>query len=142
MAGEDPTIGTAEETAAPPPEQAEVDLGALVGCVITDLRALGSSITGIAVLEWQRLRVRAIDAVLRTALLLLLFAAGTAAAIAAGVLVVAGARDALAEWVGAEWAGELLAGALVLIGLVLAGATLRSVVRRRIVAEAVRPRET
>jgi hypothetical protein len=72
--------------------------------------------------------------------LLLLIASVVAVAIAAGVLLVTGTRDALVAWTGTPWIGEIGAGALVLSGLLLGGALLRRIARRRLVAAAVRPR--
>ncbi len=103
------------------------------------IETFARSVAGIALLEWRRFKLRVVDACLRVLVLLLLLTSVVAVAIAAGVLVVTGTRDALVAWTGTSWIGEIGAGALVLSGLLLGGPLLRRITRRRIVAAAVRP---
>jgi hypothetical protein len=104
------------------------------------IETFARSVAGIAVLEWQRFKLRVVDACMGFIAVLLLLASVVAVAIAAGVLLVTGTRDALVAWTGTPWIGEIGAGALVLSGLLLGGALFRHITRRRLVAAAVRPR--
>jgi hypothetical protein len=105
-----------------------------------EIETFARSVAGIAVLEWQRFKLRVVGACMGLAALVLLLASVAAVAIAASVLLVTGTRDALVAWTGTPWIGEIGAGALVLGGLLLGGALLRRITRRRLVAAAVRPR--
>jgi|SoiMethySBSTD1v2_1073268.scaffolds.fasta_scaffold233242_2 hypothetical protein len=119
-----------------PPE--EFDL--LLELVRRDVTTFSRSIGGIAALEWRRLKLRALDASTNAAALLLLIPTILAVAVAAGVLMVLGTRDALVAWTATTWIGEIGGGVVVLGGLLTGGALARRIARLRIVDAAVRPK--
>ena len=96
-----------------------------------ELRALETAVTGIAALEWRRVRLRAAAASLRGVGWLLILFYSLAAAASAAVLVVLGIRDAIGRWAGAHWIGEIGAGMVAGSVLLLAIAAARAAVRRR-----------
>lgn len=114
--------------------QAEVD--ALFGRTRTELTNLFGSLRRIAFVEWQGIRLRAVDAAFRGAFFVCAFFFLLAASISASLMLVRGLRLALEAWSGAAWLGNLAGGAIV-IGLLAAGAiAAHRKVRRNIVRTA------
>jgi hypothetical protein len=130
--------GDAPPTDAPRGAAAGPDAGEIFAAALDELRGCVASLLAVARLEWQRLHLRAIDALLRLALFAVVLVVGLAAAATAGVMFVAGVRDGLAQWAGAAWVGELGAGLLVSFALLCAWSGVRRSVRRRLVEAAVR----
>lgn len=131
---------TEHERPVEPRESPATDLGAQLGRAASDVQTLFERVVALAMLEWKRLRLRAVDRAMGVGALALLVLASAAIAIGAGVLVVSGTRDGLAQLSGEPWVGELGAGVLLLLVIGLGGTLLRGVVRRRLVADAVRDR--
>jgi hypothetical protein len=94
------------------------ELEALVRELRSDLRSIYGSLKRTVFVEWQRLRLRAVDTFFRAAFFLCLLGFALAATISASLYVVRGIRNGLVAWSGADWVGDL-AGGLVILGVSL-----------------------
>jgi hypothetical protein len=111
------------------------ELEALVRELRSDLRSIYGSLKRTVFVEWQRLRLRAVDGFFRAAFFLCLLGFALAASISASLLVVRGVRMALVAWSKTEWFGDL-AGGFVILGLALGGClAVRMHLRRDIVRQ-------
>jgi hypothetical protein len=95
-------------------EPEESELAATLRQTRHDIRDFFDKVSRIAGIEVQRLKLRAVDKLLRSATYVFFGIAGLACAVYAAVLVISGIRGAVAEWTGRAWIGDLAAGALVL----------------------------
>jgi hypothetical protein len=102
---------------------------ALVRELRSDLGRIRDSIQRTLGVEWQRLRLRAVDACFRAAFLACLFSFAVGASLAGALLLALGLREALTLWSGAPWLGNMGAGAA-LLGFAM-GALLASRARYR-----------
>lgn len=96
------------------------ELEALVRELRSDLRGIYGSLKRTMFVEWQRLRLRALDGFFRAAFFLCLLGFALAASISAALLVVRGVRMALVAWSETEWVGDLVGG-VVILGVALGG---------------------
>ena len=103
-----------------------------------EITSLLSSLKRIAFVEWQGIRLRALDVFFRGAFFLCLLGFGLTASISASLMLVSGARGALQSWSGAGWVGELGAGTIVLSGVMLGGLGVRAALRIQLVRQAER----
>jgi hypothetical protein len=110
------------------------ELEALVRELRTDLRSIYGSLKRMVFVEWQRLRLRAVDTFFRAAFFLCLLGFALAATISASLYVVRGIRNGLHAWSGSEWIGDL-AGGIVILAVSLGGCLL---VRTRLRNDIVR----
>lgn len=94
--------------------------------------SLAESVRQVAFIEWQRLRLRAVDSFFRLAFFLCILGFGLTASIAASLRVVEGIRSAFQTWSGAAWFGDLGAGLVVLSIIVFGGVAVRAHLRHDI----------
>ena len=97
------------------------ELESLVKKLRSDLGGVHDGLKRAARVEWQRLKVRAVDAGFRAAFFLSLLAFAVSASITAAILIAAGIRGALAVWSRAGWVGDLGAG-FAILGIAIGGA--------------------
>lgn len=107
-------------------------LQSAVGEMRKVLGSLADSLRQVAFIEWQRLRLRAVDSFFRLAFFLCILGFGLTASIAASLRVVEGIRSAFEAWSGAAWFGDLGAGLVVLSIIVLGGIAVRAHLRHDI----------
>jgi len=112
--------GGTPESDATDSGDASIELEALVRELRTDLRSIYGSLKRTVFVEWQRLRLRAVDAFFRAAFFLCLLGFALAATISASLFIVRGIRNGLVALSGAEWVGDL-AGGLVILAVSLGG---------------------
>jgi hypothetical protein len=130
--------GGAPEPDATGSEDASVELEALVRELRSDLRSIYGSLKRMVFVEWQRLRLRAVDAFFRAAFFLCLLGFALAATISSSLFIVHGIRNAVLAWSGSEWVGDL-GGGLVILAVVLGGClAVRAHLRHDIVRKARR----
>jgi hypothetical protein len=144
MIAEDRTMVSKEQTferrgGDPSPDatgdgNSSAELEALVRELRTDLRSIYGSLKRTVFVEWQRLRLRAVDTFFRAAFFLCLLGFALAATISASLYVVRGIRNGLFAWSGSEWIGDL-AGGIVILAVSLGGCLL---VRARLRNDIVR----
>ena len=113
----------------------EPDIEALFAHTRAEFASLIDSLKGIAFVEWQGIRLRAIDVFFRGAFFLCILGFGLAASISAALMLVSGARGALHSWSGAEWVGDLGAGNIVFAGVILGGLGVRAALRIQLVKQ-------
>lgn len=111
------------------------ELQALVRSLRSDLRSVYGSLRRTVFVEWQRLRLRAVDAFFRAAFFICLLAFALTATISASILIVHGIRKAFAAWSGVEWAGDLGGGFVILAAILGACLGVRTHQRRSIVQQ-------
>ena len=117
------------------PEAGAAGIDELFARTRTEVSNLLDSLKRILFVEWQGLRLRAIDVFFRGTFFLCIVGFGFAASVSAALMLVRGAKSALQAWSGAEWVGDLGGGALILSVLVLGGLVMRAVLRRELVRE-------
>jgi len=128
----EPEAGTSEEVGP------SGEMETLVKDLRSDLGGIHDSLKRTLHVEWQRFRLRTLDACFRAAFLVCLFGFALAASVSGAVLVAAGLREAVTLWSGAAWLGDLGAGSAILgfaIGLLW---VVRARLRRNCVLEAKR----
>jgi hypothetical protein len=104
----------------------------------SDLGRIRDSFQRIVGVEWQRLRLRAVDACFGAAFLVCLFSFAVGASLGGALLLALGLREALTLWSGAAWVGDLGAGTALLGFAMGALLTLRARFRSDCVREAKR----
>jgi len=136
-----------------PPDTGESDTGTsdaeletLVKGLRSDLGGVRDGIRRTLLVEWQRLRARAVDACFRAAFGLCLLAFGLAASVAGALLIAGGLYKAIVLWTRVEWIGGLGAGLGILAIAVGFGVAVRNHLRnesldraKRALGRSVRP---
>lgn len=97
-----------------------VELEALVRELRVHARGIYGSLKRLVFVEWQRMRLRAVDGFFRAAFFLCVFGFGLAASVTAAFMIVRGLRGAILAMSGNAWLGDLGAGLLIL-GIALGG---------------------
>jgi hypothetical protein len=124
--------GGAPEPDATGSGDASAELEALVRELRSDLRSVYGSLKRIAFVEWQRMRLRAVDMFFRAAFILGLLGLVAIAGIAAGIYLMMGVRGALVAWTGVPWIGDLSTGLIVILGTLFGCLAVRRRVHNRI----------
>jgi hypothetical protein len=110
-----------------------VELEALVRELRVHARGVYGSLKRLVFVEWQRLRLRAVDAFFRAAFFLCVLGFALAASITAAVMILRGLRGAILAMSDTPWLGDLGAGLLILAIALGAGLAIRQHLRGRIV---------
>lgn len=140
VAREDVHDRRANGSAATGPDEAgrEETLEAQLKELRGDLRGVYDSLRRVVFVEWQRLRLRAVDTYFGAVFYICLLGFAMAASVSASLLVVSGIKGGIHAWSGAEWIGDFGAGAVVIGMLLCGGLAVRAHLRHKIVREAKR----
>ncbi len=112
-----------------------VELEALVRELRANARGIYGSLKRLVFVEWQRLRLRAVDGFFRAAFFLCLLGFALAGSITSAFMIVRGLRGAILAMSDTPWLGDLGAGLLIL-GIALGGSlAVRIHLRNSIVRE-------
>jgi len=109
------------------------ELEALVRELRAHARGVYGSLKRLVFVEWQRLRLRAVDAFFRAAFFLCVLGFALAASITAAGMILRGIRGAILAVSDVPWMGDLGAGLLILVIALGAGLGIRQHLRSRIV---------
>jgi len=123
MYSKEPTFERRGGAPSPDPKgegASSVELEALVRELRTHVRGIYGSLKRAMFVEWQRLRLRAVDAFFRAAFFLCILVFALAASITAAVMILRGIRGAILAMSDLPWLGDLGAGLLIL-GIALGG---------------------
>jgi len=129
-------VDSAPETSAESDQPSE--LQSLLKGLRSDLRGMYGSLRRVVFVEWQRLRMRAVDTYFRAVFYICLLGFALAASISASLLVVSGIKGGIHAWSGAEWVGDFGAGLVIVAVLLIGGFMVRAHLRQEIVRDTKR----